>query len=559
MKVASPGIAVLALALGVAVAVRAQAPGQTPAQGPAPVPPHGQAPGQTPSACDLYFENTPATRMTSVRESANQYNSFIGGGVIAHCRGQNNTITSDSAEFYDALNMLYMIDHVHYREPRISVDADHMTYYVSEGRLVAEGSVYAIVPNGSTMRGPWAEYLRVLPGIRTESRLTAVQRPHLHLIQQDSAQQDSARVAHGPALPFPRADTTSTDTAGIDADQIVMQGDSLVYASHHVITVRTDARTVSDSAMFDNAREFSRLLQQPMITGTQGAHPFTLRGKVIDLFSANHELQRVFAMAEGDAVSQDLHLVADTIDLRLIDKQLARAYAWSAPGGKERAHATTPVRDMLADSIDVRMPAQVVHQMNAVRRAYGTSMPDSTKIRSTERDWIKGDTIFAWFDTTQARPAAGNSEPAVTRMLSSGDARSYYQMPPKDTSLRRPALNYSRGRTITIDFVDREVHTVAVQDRAAGVYLEPVADTLASDSLRLAKRAAADSVRAAKRRARRAGKKAPRDTTATPRDTIAAPHDTSSTPRDTTVTLRDTAVMLRDTTATRRDTTRRAP
>ncbi len=485
--------------------------------------------------------------MTSVRESAKQYNSFIGGGVIAHCRGQNNTITADSAEFYDALNRLYMIDHVHYREPRIAVDADHMTYYVSEGRLVAEGSVYAVVPNGSTMRGPWAEYLRVLPGIRTESRLTAVQRPHLHLIQQDSAQEDSARAAAPAALPFPRADTTSTDTAGIDADQIVMQGDSLVYASQHVVTVRTDARTVSDSAMFDNTREFSRLLQQPMITGTQGAHPFTLRGKVIDLFSANHELQRVFAKEEGDGVSQDLHLVADTIDLRLIDKQLSRAYAWNTPGGTERAHATTPVRDMQADSIDVRMPEQVVHRMHAVRRAYGTSVPDTTKIRSTERDWIKGDTIFAWFDTTQDRPAGGNSEPAVTRLLSSGDARSYYQMAPKDTSLHRPALNYSRGRTITIDFVEREVHTVAVADRAAGVYLEPAADTLASDSVRLAKRAAADSVRLAKRRARRAGKNAPRETTGAPRDTTSTPRDTTSPPRDTTGTPRDTTRTPRDT------------
>jgi hypothetical protein len=458
---------------------------------------------QAPKACDLYFENTPATRMTSVRESANQYNSFIGGGVIAHCRGQNNTITADSAEFYDALNMLYMINHVHYREPRIAVDADHMTYYVADGRLVAEGTVYAVVPNGSTMRGPWAEYLRVLPGIRTESRLTALQRPHLHLIQQDSARADSARAAAVPGVPFPRADTTTSDTAGVDADQIVLQGDSLVYASHHVITVRTDARTVSDSATFDTERQFSRLLQQPMITGTQGAHPFTLRGKVIDLFSANHDLQRVLAKEQGDGVSQDLHLVADTIDLRLIDRQLSRAYAWSATGGKQRAEASTPVRDMLADSIDVRMPAQIVHQMYAVRRAYGTSVPDTVKIRSAERDWIKGDTIFAWFDTTQAHPAAGTSEPSVTRLLSSGDARSYYQMAPKDTSLRRPALNYSRGRTITIDFADRAVHTVAVADRAAGVYLEPAADTVASDSLRLVKRAAADSTRAAKRRAKR--------------------------------------------------------
>lgn len=500
---------------------------------------------QEPSACDLYFENTPATRITSVRIAPNLYNSFIGGGVIAHCRGQNNTIISDSAESYDALHLLYLIAHVHYREPRISVDSDHMTYYIAEGRLLAEQHVFAVMPSGSTMRGPWAEYLRVLPGIRTEAQLTAVQRPHLHLVQQDST-----RPPPAVPPPYPRPDTSNTDTVGVDADRIFMQGDSLVYASGRVVTVRTDARTHSDSATFDTGREFSQLLRDPMIEGTQVNHPFTLRGTIIDIYSANHELQRVVAKEHGDGVSQDLHLVADTIDLRLIDRLLSRAYAWDdnvtnlfhpwTPDG--RAHATTPVRDIFADSIDIRMPAQTVHQLHAVRRAYGTSVPDSTKIKSKERDWIKGDTLFAWFDTTQADPmpstppatppgadstTKASSEPQIKRLLSIGHARALYQLPPKDTSLHRPALNYVRGRTVTIDFDDGEVHTVTVVDSAAGLYLEPQADTLKADSVRVAKRAAADSIRAARRHARHSKGGAPADTATVP---AAAPVDTAKAP-----------------------------
>ena len=138
-----------------------------------------------------------------------------------------------------------------------------------------------------------------------------------------------------------------------------------------------------------------------------------MRGSVIDIYSSNHELQRVVAKQNADAVSQDLHLTSDTIDLRLTDKQLSRAYAW----GPSRAHATTPERDVLADSLDVIMPHQLVREMRAIRKAYATSVPDTTKIKSKERDWMKGDTILAEFDSTQssAQASSGPTQGAAAR------------------------------------------------------------------------------------------------------------------------------------------------
>jgi hypothetical protein len=72
-------------------------------------------------------------------------------------------------------------------------------------------------------------------------------------------------------------------------------------------------------------------------------------------------------------------------------------------------------------------------------------------------------------------------------------ARAFYQLAPRDKTQARPALNYVRGRVITIDLVNHQVSLVTVVDSAAGVYLEPQSDTVRRDSLRRA-RILADTV-----------------------------------------------------------------
>jgi lipopolysaccharide export system protein LptA len=539
-------LALLALVIAAAGATSANA--QQPAAGP----------------CLLDLEETPTNHIASIRLPSGRYNSYIGGSVVAHCRGQGNTIKADSAEHYDDTNLLYLIGHVHYTEPRLRVDSDHMTYYQLDGRLIAERNVFAVMPTGTTLRGPWVEYLRALPGVRTVAHMTATGRPHLHLAQRDT-------TVHAPDTARARSDSTSADTAGIDANRIAMDGDSMVYASGQVIILRTDLKATSDSATFDNATGFARLLRTPLIEGTQSRHPFTLRGSVIDIYSSNHELQRVVAKQNADAVSQDLHLTSDTIDLRLTDKQLSRAYAW----GPSRAHATTPERDVLADSLDAIMPHQLVREMRAIRKAYATSVPDTTKIKSKERDWMKGDTILAEFDSTQSSAQASSgptqgaaatrasapgvragsapdssnatqqppalrdssAEPAIKTLTALKDAQALYQLVPKDRHSNKPALNYVRGRVITIEFANRQVHLVTVVDSASGLYLEPAADSAAADSARAARKAAADSARSAKRRAKArkkgaAASPAPADSSAMPSPAPSAtpPGATPTTP-----------------------------
>jgi len=411
---------------------------------------------QVPRNCDMEFPNTPNTRATIMQMPGGITNTFSGGGIVARCIGQGNLLTADSAEYYEAEGRLYLVGNVRYREPRATVNSRTMTYYQRTDHLHAEGDVVAVMANGSTLRGPVADYYRSNPQ-RPLTRLVAPGRPQITLVQKDTS---------GRGRP--------PDTAHVTANQIVMDGDSLVYASLLVEITRPDMIAKGDSAFLDSGNDFARLMRTPSVTG-KGQRPFTLTGGVIDLFSRSRQLERVVATPNGRALSQDLELFADTIDLRLQNNQMQRAIAW----GTGRSRAISPEREIVADSIDAIMPAQRVREVRAVGQAHATSAPDSGFI-STERDWLSGDTIVAYFDSV----AAGDSttRPQIAEIVAAGHARSFYQMKNSNGPATQPTVNYVRGRIIEIDFRNKRVATVTVTDQATGLLIEPATETEAPAS-----------------------------------------------------------------------------
>ena len=114
-------------------------------------------------SCDLEFPNRSGTRAWFREDATGNRNSFWGGGIVAHCIGQGNTLTADSAEYFGAQGLLHLIGNVHYTEPRLAVDSRTMTYYQTDDHLHAEGDVVAVMSNGSTLRGPSADYYRSTP------------------------------------------------------------------------------------------------------------------------------------------------------------------------------------------------------------------------------------------------------------------------------------------------------------------------------------------------------------------------------------------------------------
>jgi lipopolysaccharide export system protein LptA len=377
-------------------------------------------------------------------------NIYIGGdSVVMRCPEKGIRVEADSLESYEGEGRLYLIGNVKYSEPRLSVDSDYLTYYQRDERVIANGNVFARLPNGSTLRGPVAEYLRATPSTRAVPRLHATGRPTITLVQRDSLGR--------PAPP-----------ATVVANGVTMIGDSLVYAGGQVIVTREDVLARADSMALDSQREFTVLMRGPSIEGRR-ERPFTLSGGRIELTGGDRKLRRVLSMGTARAVSEDMTLTSDTIDLRVASDLLQRAIAW----GPSRARAFSAAQSITSDSLDVVMPNQRLQEMHAVRGAIAQGKPDSIRFQADTLNWMRGDTIVARFDTTAV--ANGARTTRLRDLHAVGSAKSYYHLPPADSTMRRPAINYVTGREIVIDFLGTEVSKVTVVEQASGVYLEPSA------------------------------------------------------------------------------------
>lgn len=412
----------------------------------APPRPAGEtAPGQR---CILDVAGSPESRTFAVKNPTTlKYVTYVGGGVTGRCRRQDITITADSAEFYEDNRIYYLVGNVKYREKRINLDSDRLSYFGADEKLVLENNVRATLPSGTTMKATTSEYYRAIRGMRPKARLIGRGRPTIDMIERDSLGKEGTPV-------------------NLVADLILAEGDSLFYASRNVVLTRTDLVAKSDSGFVDNGRQFARLMIRPVIE-SKSSEPYTLKGKTIEIFTRNRQAERVISKDSGNAVSKDLTLTADTIDLRVNQQKLQQAFAFG-----RRAHATTPERDIFADSLHVIMPNQKIREFFAVGQAYAESDPDSTKIKSDERDWLRGDTIHAVFDSLPAGDTT--ARPPIKSLVATSNASSYYQIPPNDTSQHgRPAINYVRGRQIEVEFAKDEARVVKVIDQASGVYLEP--------------------------------------------------------------------------------------
>jgi lipopolysaccharide export system protein LptA len=418
--------------------------------------PASPKPAATPvQKCQFEFDNPPTTRLASTQLPSKAYNLFFGGGVVAKCKVQKLVLKSDSLEYYGDEGRFYFVGHVDYSDPKLKLKSDFLTYYQKEERLFASLNVDAKLPSGSMLKGPSLEYFRAVPKIRPQARAIAIARPTVTIIDKD---------AQGKPL----------DPMTVTGATIWMEGDSVVSSSGNVIVVRPEITAAGDSLYLDGGKGLIRMMRSPKITGTKG-RPFTLVGETIDILSRKKKIERVLSKNAAEAVSEDLTLKSDTIDLRVADDLLQRAITW----GKSRAHATSPSQNIVSDSIDVLMPGQRVREMHAIRGAVAEGTPDTTKYKTKDKDRLAGDTIIAHFDSIPARDTS--SKPRIRQLLAIAHASSYQNLPPSDTTIHRPAINYVCGQRITVTFDSAKVRAVKVEDPGAvtcsGGYFEPQPDS----------------------------------------------------------------------------------
>ena len=462
-----------------------------------------------------FNDDPPTARLNSIKDAQNQNIVYVGGGAVARCEGVNNRLTSDSAEYYQAAGLLVLVGNVVYDEPaRARMTALRTTYFTREERVLAEGSVVVTLPSGTTMTGPNAEYLRPVPPIRVASRLTATGRPTVRLVGNGQEDRTAPRTATRSAATRP-----DTSTTIIIANTVLDEADSVVYASGLVDITRTDVVANSDSAVFEQESETAHLIRNARIRGTHGK-PFTLTGELVDLFTRDRQLSRVFARQDAHVTSDSLTLTSDTVDLRFTEGVMNRAFAW----GPKRATAVSPDRDLIADSIAAYLPGQRIREIHALRKAVARSVPDTAKLRSTERDVLRGDTIVARFDTLAAARDTTKTPP-VRQLVAVGSATAFNQVASSEGRAGRPALNYVRGRIITVDLDSGLVREVTVIGRSDGVYLEP-SDTTKSDSSGQNRRGSATgSAGASRAPSARPGGGVPRGPHATGAEPTATPVD----------------------------------
>lgn len=431
--------------------------------------------------CDV--DPKPSTRSIYYQLPSGARNVFLGGGAITmRCPARSITLVADSIEYYGDEQRVFLVGNVSYAEPRLRVTADYITYFTSDERVIASGNVVSTLPNGSTLRGPQAEYRRASARVRPVAELEAVGRP-------------TVTIAPGAAGPRPGGARSDTARTTVTANRLFMRGDSLLYASGQVVIARPDFGATGDSVFMNTGTQYTRLMRNPAITG-KTERAFKLTGDLIDLYSRNRELDRVLSQGNAQAQSDDLTLTADTVEFRVAQELLQAAIAW---GKSKRSTAVSQTQRIQADSIDVQMPQQRMQRMTALGQAYAEADPDTARFTTTEKDWLRGDTIIARFDTlgasardtadsTLATPDTGNRVPTVAagapadtapvqivELLAIGQARSYQHLPPSDSSLRCPAINYVRGDSIRVTFDSGEVRSVRVinEESASGVLAEP--------------------------------------------------------------------------------------
>jgi hypothetical protein len=429
-----------------------------------------RAQGGPPVRCNAI--NTDSTRQYSVKSPTGQYDTYLGGGVVVRCPSRKIDLRADSMEQYGDQQRLYFVGHVFYKEPRFTLHSDFLNYFMTDERVVATGHVDAVMPNGSRLVGPIATYLRPIPGRRPLAQMTADQRPTITLVQQDSL-----------GRPMP--------PMHVVAAHVFMDGDSLVYAGGQVVITRQEFVADADSMFLDGQKEIMHLLRTPRIEGHTNDRPFTLVGTLINLFSHDRKLRRVVATGKAVATSRDITLHSDTIDLRVNNDVLERAIAW----GPGRAAAKSPEDSLLADSLDVIMPDQRVREIHAIGKAYAESKPDSVKFHTKQMDWLRGDTIIAYFDSVAARDTTHS--PRIHRLVAIDSASSYYNMAPRDTTLCVPAISYSKGQKITVTFGAKGVSNVDVFGQTYGLLAEP--DTSAANRCAPPGKSPADTTRGGKK------------------------------------------------------------
>ena len=384
---------------------------------------------------------------------------FAGGDIHAQCVGRNIHIYSDSVAVYggSVYQFISQGNRVKYRDSTTNLDADFGTYLKDGERFEAQGNViHRDLKSGSTITGPRIDYLRPVRGLRTDLEVLAYSRPTVSYVVKDSLGQ-----AQAPYL--------------IVGNVVRTLGNDVIHAGGAVTIDRENLKGTGDSLWLDSGKkQAGQLIGKATLRSNQDPKApnqgFFLVGRVIDIGLTNRELSSVKARDTARLVSSDVTLDADSILIRLRQRQAEQTMAW---GKTLRPKAVSAGYQVLGDSLRIDTPNQKLSKVLAFGNGWAGLPADSAG--GARRDWIAGEKVTVTF---LERDSAGVKKLAIQQLEAEQQARSFYQVTP-ERGQTKGSMNYTRANRILVTMrITPDSNTVQQVDASGsvdGVHLQPAA------------------------------------------------------------------------------------
>jgi hypothetical protein len=143
-----------------------------------------------------------------------------------------------------------------------------------------------------------------------------------------------------------------------------------------------------------------------------------------------------------------------------------------------QARAVSPDFVLTADSIDALSPKQKLERVFAVGRAHGQqwsdTIADGELPELIRHDWVRGDTIRAFFGDRRSPAAAADSARVLERVIATGNpASSTYRMREQVGNTVEISVNYITAKKLDVAFKEGEVDNVRAEGDIRGLYLQP--------------------------------------------------------------------------------------
>lgn len=415
--------------------------------------------------CELVHSNT----LNTVGGGAVTY---FGGNVTFSCPN-NVRINADSAIFVRETDRFDFMGNVRYTDVERLLTAQQVQYARSERKVMAQINV--IVTNrkdGSTLRANALDYYQpsdVNPDGRVDVHPGG--RPRGTLIRR-------------------RANSVAMDTTIIDADRMQLIGERIFRSWGNVQTRRGTMTSSSQYAEFDEETSRMRLTGQAVVQ----SDTFRLRADSIEAVLVDgDEFKELHAHRNVIVESEEVDLNAPAVHLTFTDGNVERLIAVGGAKSAEnapQARAVSPDFVLTADSIDALSPRQKLETVIAIGKALGERI-DTAANRDLpaliRHDWVRGDTIRAWFtdrDSAAAAPAPGarprqavasDSTRVLERILANGNpASSTYRMREEKGDTVEISVNYITAKKLDVSFKQGAVAKVEAEGDIRGLYLQPV-------------------------------------------------------------------------------------